>query len=89
MIGSHSIDRNAVKRSQLTIEENSKKRSMPFSVPASRFSTFKLEIPQSLGEESMVKAWSRPTRRHPSGQHGAQSIDGSIIGGELEFVAEE
>jgi hypothetical protein len=43
----------------------------------------------SLWEESIVKAWSRPTRRHPSGQYGAQRIDGSIIGGELEFVAEE
>jgi hypothetical protein len=58
-------------------------------VPASRFSTLRLQIPQALGEESIVKAWTRPTRRHPSGQHGAQSIDGSIIGGELEFVAEE
>jgi hypothetical protein len=61
---------------------------MLFAAPACRSSTFKLEIPQSLGEEGIVKAWSRPTR-HPSGQHGAQSIDGSIIGGELEFVAEE
>jgi len=47
------------------------------------------EIPQSLSEESIVKAWSRPTRRHPSGQYGARSIDGSMIRGELKFVPEE
>jgi hypothetical protein len=62
---------------------------MLFAAPACRSSTFKLEIPQSLGEEGIVKAWSRPTRRHLAGQHGAQRIHGSIIGGELEFVAEE
>ena len=31
---------------------------------------------------------SNPASSIP-GQHGAQSIDGSIIGGELEFVSEE